>query len=96
MVMCYEMFITGGGPLEAFHPRLASSKELEGMYDQLQDLLSKIGFLNPQNPEYWMLHIRRLLSRTTLQSREVKIIRGICRQIEWYASQRSSGEENNS
>jgi tRNA/rRNA methyltransferase len=31
-----------------------------------------------------MTHIRRLFSRTTLLAREVKIIRGICRQIEWY------------
>jgi tRNA/rRNA methyltransferase len=30
------------------------------------------------------MHIRRLFARTTLQAREVKIIRGICRQIEWY------------
>lgn len=95
MVLCYEMFIAEGDSPETFHPRLASSKELEGMYDHLRELLSKIGFLNPQNPEYWMLHIRRLLSRTTLQSREVKIIRGICRQIEWYAGQRHNGEENN-
>ena len=31
-----------------------------------------------------MMHLRRLFSRTTLHAREVKILRGICRQIEWY------------
>jgi tRNA/rRNA methyltransferase len=65
-------------------PKLASSRELEGMYTQLKAILQAIGFLNPENPDYWMMHIRRLFARTTLYAREVKIIRGICRQIEWY------------
>jgi tRNA C32,U32 (ribose-2'-O)-methylase TrmJ len=42
-----------------------------------------IGFINRQNPEYWMLHVRRIFSRVQLQAREVKILRGICRQIDW-------------
>ena len=66
-------------------PKLALSSETEGMYRQIKDLLSEIGFLNPENPEYWMLDLRRFFARSGLLSREVKIIRGICRQIEWYA-----------
>ena len=54
-------------------------------------LLQEIGFLNPENPDHWMIHIRRFLSRTKLQSREVKIIRGICRQLEW---QRGKSKKN--
>jgi tRNA/rRNA methyltransferase len=83
MILCYEIFTAQRDDLEAFTPRLATAVEIEGMYEQLKGLLQKIGFLNPQNPEYWMLHIRRFLSRTRLFSREVKIIRGICRQLEW-------------
>jgi len=30
-----------------------------------------------------MTHIRSLLARTGLLSRDVKILRGICRQISW-------------
>jgi len=33
-----------------------------------------------------MLDLRRFFARSGLLSREVKIIRGICRQMEWYAS----------
>ncbi|MBW1798958.1 MAG: RNA methyltransferase, partial [Deltaproteobacteria bacterium] len=44
-------------------------------------------FINPQNPEHWMLNIRRFLSRLPLRAREVKIIRGMCRQIDWYTEQ---------
>jgi tRNA/rRNA methyltransferase len=32
-----------------------------------------------------MLDVRRFFSRTGLLSREVKMIRGICRQLEWHA-----------
>jgi tRNA/rRNA methyltransferase len=66
-----------------FTPRLATLAETERMYDQIKTLLSKIGFLNPQNPEYWMWHIRRFFSRTKLLAKDVKIIRGICRQLDW-------------
>ncbi|MEW6333466.1 MAG: RNA methyltransferase [Thermodesulfobacteriota bacterium] len=84
MILCYELLVAQMGPETAPVPKLASSRELEGMYVQLKAVLRAIGFLNPENPDYWMMHIRRLLARTTLQAREVKIIRGICRQIEWY------------
>ena len=84
MILCYELFTAQRGGLDAFTPRLATVAEIEGMYKQLKGLLQKIGFLNPQNPEYWMLHIRRFFSRTRLFSRDVKIIRGICRQLDWY------------
>jgi tRNA/rRNA methyltransferase len=84
MILCYEIFVSHMEPMEAFTPRLAASAELEGMYDHMKGLLMKIGFLNPENPEFWMMHIRRFLGRTNLFSKEVKIIRGICRQLEWY------------
>jgi len=87
MILCYELFVATAPPRAAFQPRLASSGELEGMYGHLKDVLTRIGFINKQNPEYWMLHVRRLLSRVQLHSREVKIIRGICRQIDWAVGQ---------
>lgn len=83
MILCYEIMVAECNP-DAFTPRLATTVELEGMYDQISVLLQKIGFLNRENPEYWMMHIRRFLSRTKLQAREVKIIRGVCRQLDWY------------
>jgi tRNA/rRNA methyltransferase len=84
IIICYELLMARMGEEVKPTPKLAASRELEGMYVQLKVVLQAIGFLNPENPDYWMMHIRRLLARTTLQAREVKIIRGICRQIEWY------------
>ncbi len=84
MILCYEIFAYRSSGEGRFVSKLASSRELEGMYGQVASLLMKIGFLNSQNPEYWMMHIRRLLSRTGLYSKEVKIVRGICRQMDWF------------
>lgn len=88
MIICYEIFMAENDA-DVFTSKLATAAELEGMYDQMSKLLQKIGFLNPENPDYWMKHIRRFLSRTQLQAREVKIIRGICRQLAWYEENRS-------
>jgi len=88
MILCYEILVTETGA-DAFQPKLATAADLEGMYGQLGNLLQKIGFLNKENPDYWMMHIRRFLSRTQLQAREVKIIRGICRQLVWYEGNKS-------
>lgn len=91
MIVCYEIFLAGASPQSEAHPRLANKFELEGMYEHLKEVLTKIGFINPQNPEHWLLNIRRFLSRFPLRAREVRIVRGICRQIDWYASRKKEG-----
>ena len=84
MILCYELRLAGHQPVEQFVPRLATRRELDGMYEQLKDTFLKINFINTENPDYWMQNIRRFFSRVGLQARDVKIIRGICRQIDWY------------
>ena len=54
------------------------------MYEQLKETFVNINFINAENPDYWMQHIRRFFSRAGMRARDVKMIRGICRQIEWY------------
>jgi len=87
LVMAYEIYLASRETSLETIPRLANRFELEGMYAHLKDVLLKVGFINPQNPEHWMLNIRRFLSRFPLRAREVRIIRGICRQIDWYTEQ---------
>jgi tRNA/rRNA methyltransferase len=89
MILCYEIFTAAAGT-KKFAPRLASSGELEGMYEHIRDVSLRIGFINPQNPEYWMTSIRRFLARVELRSREVKIIRGFCRQLDWFCGKQKS------
>jgi tRNA/rRNA methyltransferase len=84
MIVCYEIFNAGCTESQDFVPRLATSHELEGMYDQLKDILVRISYINNENPDYWMNKLRHFFIRLHLQAREVSIIRGICRQIDWY------------
>ena len=87
MILCYEIFIASSPAacVKEATPKLALSSELEGMYGQIKTLFADIGFLNPENPDYWMMHLRRFFSRAGILSREVNIIRGFCRQLQWYA-----------
>jgi tRNA/rRNA methyltransferase len=65
-------------------PPLATSFELEGMYQHLSEVLQLMDFLDKQNPEHWMMSIRRFFSRMQLYSPEVRMIRGVCRQLKWF------------
>lgn len=84
IIMCYEIFIADLEENKEFAPRLASRHELDGMYDQLKDILVRIGYINPENPDYWINKLRHFFTRLQLRAKEVNIIRGICRQIDWY------------
>ena len=84
MVICYELHRAAIDQPPPFAPRLANRFELDGMYDQLCDLLVRISFISHDNPEYWMTRIRQFFTRMQLQARDVAIIRGICRQVDWY------------
>lgn len=88
MLICYEIFTAGRKENEEFVPRLANRHELDGMYDQLKDILVKISYINHENPDYWMNKLRYFFTRMQLRAREVSIIRGICRQIDWYGKKR--------
>jgi tRNA/rRNA methyltransferase len=84
MVVCYELrrYNQPGG--QTFVPRLANRHELDGMYAQLKDILVRISYIQPDNPDYFMNNLRHFGTRLKLRAKEVSIIRGICRQIDWY------------
>jgi len=64
-----------------FHGDAASLAQIEGMYAHLEQALVAIGFLKPDNPGKLMPRLKRLFSRTQLETEEVNILRGIARQI---------------
>ena len=85
MIICYELFM---GSLErepARVPKLASLEQIEAMYAQLEEALLEIGFLHPQNARHMMFSLRKLLGRAGLEASDVGILRGIARQIGWFA-----------
>ena len=98
MIICYEIFAASFGKSTEFTPKLATVAETEAMYDHLKEMFLRIGFIKTQNPDYWMTNVRRLFSRTTLLAKDVKIIRGICHQVELYGRKKAvktdPGEHN--
>ena len=95
MIICYELFKASLGSGQKKVPRLAERHELEGMYKRLQEILIRVDFIKPDNPDYWMNNMRRFFNRLPLRAKEVRIIRGICRQIDWYSKKcYKDGKEN--
>jgi tRNA/rRNA methyltransferase len=84
MILCYELFRFSTDEPEHYTPRLANRRELDAMYTQLKDVLMRISFINPENPDHFMNNLRHFFTRLQLRAKEVNIIRGICRQIDWY------------
>jgi len=73
---------------------LADFQKLENMYAHLEQLLLHIGFLDPKNPKRIMHTLRRIFGRANLSDRDVAILRGIFRQLEWYARQGRGKKED--
>ena len=88
MVVCYCLSTAGQTSSPTHTPRLAKRIELDQMYEELTATLIQIGYMNPENPGYWMTRIRRFFSRLSLRAGETSIIRGVCRQIHRYGDKR--------
>lgn len=85
-IHCYELYYQSVHLPAHFEPRpsIASSYELEGMYDHVEEALLCIDFLEENSHKYWMNNIRQFLGRIRLTSKEAKIVRGVCRQFLWF------------
>ena len=83
MILAYELFTDQGTDFGAVD-QLASDSERERMFRQAEQVLVDIGFLSARNPGHIVRAIRRSLSRAHLTSRDIRIIRGIFSQMEWY------------
>ena len=96
MVVCYEIFMALGVETSEDGRKMATTQQLEGMYIHMEEMLLRIGFLDENSPKRMMAVLRRVLGRARLNTREVQVIRGICRQINWYVGQvRTQGSERN-
>ncbi len=92
LLICYELF-SACPEIKASDVALSDPAPVamvEAMYDHMRESLLEIGFLNPQNPEYTLGMIRRLLSRTGLSVPEVRMLRGLFRQLVWYIRKKNS------
>lgn len=84
MVTCYELLCSGGVPPET-RPRPASGEELEQCFEHMERVLYLMGYgargtrLLPRNI---IRLVRRAAGRAVLDSREVRMLRGLCSQVE--------------
>jgi tRNA/rRNA methyltransferase len=83
LIFCYEILERAGIAEKPSGREIAPGESLESMYGQMERVLLKIGFLNPENPAHLMMSLRRILSRAELDEREVAIVRGMMSQIDW-------------
>jgi tRNA (cytidine32/uridine32-2'-O)-methyltransferase len=63
---------------------LASSAELEGYFNHLEQVLIATGFIDAENPRQMMKRLRRLYQRVLPTQNEVNILRGILSSVEKY------------
>lgn len=61
---------------------LASSSELQEMFQHMRTVLLKRGFLDENNPDHILRTFRHIFGRAELDSREVRILRGLWSNLE--------------
>jgi tRNA/rRNA methyltransferase len=86
MVLLYECFRAGLSAPAASAPseeRFITHAEHETLLAAMQEALLAIDFLKPDNPDYWLLPMRRFLARTRLKRHEFNQLMGVCRQALW-------------
>ena len=89
-VLCYEIFKMGGNRVEVQKSNVqesaATSHELEGYFQHLEQVITTTQFLDTENPGLLMQRLRRLYHRIELSKSEVNILRGILSSVEKYKS----------
>ncbi len=89
MVLLYECLearrrAAAPAPASRDH-RSLDHQEREALAAALREALLAIGYLKEQNTDYWLLPVRRTLSRLDPTRAEFNMLMGICRQILWLA-----------
>ncbi|HSN91564.1 MAG TPA: TrmH family RNA methyltransferase [Anaeromyxobacteraceae bacterium] len=80
-VVAYEI---GGGPPGGAVPDAGPARHetVEALWERLRTLLSRAGYLNPQNPDHVLAEWRRLLARAEPSQREVELLVAAVRSLE--------------
>jgi TrmH family RNA methyltransferase len=83
MVVCYEIMQARHQPDPQQVPALASVAEIEAMYAHLRHAFAIRGFSDAHHIERFLDGLRRVFERTELERRDVRLVRGIARQLAW-------------
>jgi len=83
MVLCYELFQSATTIQKETGP-LASSDDLERMFEHMERTLVAIEFLDAKQPERIMRVLRKIFGRIQMDEREVQIFQGIWSRMDWH------------
>lgn len=96
LVLLYECFLAARensrSDAEPLVSRHATHAEQEVLFDLLKQTLAAIDFITSDNPDYWMLRVRRLVQRLELRRDEFNVLMGVCRQVNWAVGKRKSDD----
>lgn len=80
-VFCYELSTSRRNAVA--DRELAPAASVERLHERAQSLLAEVGFLHGSNPDRIYDDLRAIAGRAALDEREVRIMLGMLRQIEW-------------
>ena len=97
LIVCYELFLArlreGLPPAACSHPEPpAPAAELEGLFGHAAEALAAVGFQRDDSFTGVLRDLRALAARAGPTSREVRILRGICRRLLGTLEARETGK----
>lgn len=83
-VITYELRLAtrDAEPLQAPDIPPATAEEMEYFYRHLEAVITRTGFLDPDNPRTLMRRLRRLFNKSEPDQNEINILRGILTSVE--------------
>jgi tRNA/rRNA methyltransferase len=86
-VCLYDIFLAALEKIPAEAIDRAPAEDIARLFDRMKTSLLEIGYLDAQNPEHILFAFRRIFGRAGLEEKDVRILTGMFRQIEWYANE---------
>lgn len=84
-VMVYELYLANYhslSPNPTDDEALATVVQMEGFYEQLEQVMRKVDYLDPNHPKLLMQRLRRLFQRAQVNRTELNILRGILTAVQ--------------
>jgi len=94
VIVAYELFLaaTDRDLPAGDGPPLAERGQVEAFYTDLQRILIDVGAIDPANPGYFFLPVRRIFDRAGLEPQEVRMWRGVVRRLNYALSRGKPGD----
>lgn len=98
LIVAYELYLAreGGSEPQGTSEPPATREELEGFLHHLAQVLVQAGFQRDDTFPTVFRDLRALTARAAPTSREIKILRGICRRLLWRLERGPEGENASS